>query len=499
MKQWTNKERYRTYQDDDLPEVSFLHERVMKSRWRTQFHVQTPAGLLNDPNGFCFWNGRWHLFYQWFPFGAVHGMKHWYHVSSDDLVTWKNEGIALKPSRYEERNGCYSGCAYPDGDELYLVYTGNCKDDNNVRFVNQLMAKMDVHGTVTKREEPLIPMMKEFTEHQRDPKVFRHLGYYYTLLGVQDHEGHGKLAMLKAQDIDGEWELIGELKVRGYDHFGYMCECPDIEKVGNNWLLLFSPQGIEAEGDRYHNKFNNVYLTGKMDFDKLEFIPDGEMREIDLGFDFYAAQCAFQREYSNTAILEGWIGVPDYTYPPTDEEGWSGLLTMPRELTVKDGKLIQKPVRKSKKLREEVVFRAVNGSIIEDRLFARTPEACVIDVDNPGSESLQLNLFAGPGTSGFEIIYDRRTQMFCIRRDRMVNLVNTEYGTERKVKLEKGLKQLEIFVDHSVVEIFVNQGEYVLTSRVFPTEAEHLLRLGGKDINITISKAAKTVEDDLVL
>ncbi|MBR3348652.1 MAG: sucrose-6-phosphate hydrolase, partial [Solobacterium sp.] len=97
MKEFTKEERYRAYETSDKKELEALHEEIAASKWRADYHIQPVTGLLNDPNGFSYFNGKWHLFYQWFPFGSIHGMKHWYHVTSDDLVTWKNEGLALRP------------------------------------------------------------------------------------------------------------------------------------------------------------------------------------------------------------------------------------------------------------------------------------------------------------------------------------------------------------------------------------------------------------------
>ena len=97
MKTWTDKEKKRTLSIYDHHELRQLHDRIAQSVWREKFHIQTVTGLMNDPNGFCFFDGKWHLFYQWFPFGAVHGLKHWYHVESEDLMTWENKGLAMKP------------------------------------------------------------------------------------------------------------------------------------------------------------------------------------------------------------------------------------------------------------------------------------------------------------------------------------------------------------------------------------------------------------------
>ena len=81
MEKWTREEKDQILCEKDEKRLSVLHDSITESRWRTQYHIQPVTGLMNDPNGFCYFEGKWHLFYQWFPFGAVHGMKHWYQVS----------------------------------------------------------------------------------------------------------------------------------------------------------------------------------------------------------------------------------------------------------------------------------------------------------------------------------------------------------------------------------------------------------------------------------
>ena len=87
MKEWTREERYRTILEASNEEITELKKIVDSCPYRQKFHIQPTTGLLNDPNGFSYYNGEYHLFYQWFPLGPVHGIKHWYHVSSKDLFS----------------------------------------------------------------------------------------------------------------------------------------------------------------------------------------------------------------------------------------------------------------------------------------------------------------------------------------------------------------------------------------------------------------------------
>ena len=83
---WTTEKRYKRYEDWSEAERDQLKSTMEKSPWRAKYHVEPSSGLLNDPNGFSYFDGKWILFYQNFPFGAAHGLKSWVQLESDDLV-----------------------------------------------------------------------------------------------------------------------------------------------------------------------------------------------------------------------------------------------------------------------------------------------------------------------------------------------------------------------------------------------------------------------------
>ena len=95
MKIWTKEERYIVLKSAD--EIKPLYNRIKLTHYRQHFHIQPITGLLNDPNGFVYHDGKWHLFYQWCPWGAVHGLKYWYQTESEDLVHFENKGVCIKP------------------------------------------------------------------------------------------------------------------------------------------------------------------------------------------------------------------------------------------------------------------------------------------------------------------------------------------------------------------------------------------------------------------
>lgn len=117
--EWTQEARYRPYQEWSEDYVKDLERKVAASKWRLNYHVQPETGLLNDPNGFSYFNGKWHLFYQSFPFGATHGLKSWFHISSKDLIHWEAEGPALEPGSVYDSHGVYSGSAIAVEEKLF--------------------------------------------------------------------------------------------------------------------------------------------------------------------------------------------------------------------------------------------------------------------------------------------------------------------------------------------------------------------------------------------
>ena len=141
--EWTREQRYRPYQQYSALELLHLQAAADNSPEQLRYHIRPSSGLLNDPNGFSYFNHAWHVFYQSFPFGATHGLKSWMHMQSTDLVHWHSRGLALTPDNEYDSHGAYSGSAKQIGDRLFLMYTGNHRDKDWNRTPFQLGAWMD--------------------------------------------------------------------------------------------------------------------------------------------------------------------------------------------------------------------------------------------------------------------------------------------------------------------------------------------------------------------
>ncbi|MEK4979444.1 glycoside hydrolase family 32 protein [Bacillus sp. FSL K6-6540] len=459
--------KYRRLDQASPEELSSLRKKVRLSEWRQKFHVQPIMGLMNDPNGFSYYNGEYHLFYQWFPLGTFHGLKYWYHTSSKDLVFWQNQGIAIEPGHPHDAYGAYSGSGIVKDGKLCLMYTGNARDKKWNRQSYQCMAVMDRDGSITKFDKPLIDHVPDgYTEHFRDPKVWQDKDKYRFVIGAQRVNQTGAAVVYESSDLL-VWEFKGEIQTR-LQHFGYMWECPDYFELEGQGVLLFSPQGLLPEADHFRNIYQSGYISGKpLNRDTLEF-DHGPFCELDRGFDFYAPQTMLDEK--DRRIMVGWMGLPDIGYP-TDSHGWAHCLTLPRMLTFREGRLIQQPVPELQALRDHAVeaedtlhsevksYEGVQGTAFEMICEFQAIEADVVGIE----------FRAGEGERTV-IRYESGQRKVTLDRSSSGATIVSDYGAERSCMLrtERNSIKFHLFVDISSVELFINDGEEVFTSRIFP-------------------------------
>ncbi|KGX93796.1 sucrase-6-phosphate hydrolase (gene sacA) [Pontibacillus halophilus JSM 076056 = DSM 19796] len=445
--------------------------------YRLKYHIMPPVGLLNDPNGFIQFNGTYHMFYQWMPFKTGHGAKFWGHYTSEDLVTWTEQPIALTPSEWYEKDGCYSGSAIEHDGKLYLFYTGNVKDEDGNRESYQCMA-ISEDGIHFEKKGPVLELPEEYTAHFRDPKVWKEAGRFYMVIGTQNHDEQGRAVLFVSDDLHA-WEHVGVVTgshTDQLDEFGFMWECPDIFHLNGQDVLAVSPQGLEAKGMHYNNVYQSGYFVGSLNYE-TGHLQHGEFQELDRGFEFYAPQTTVDDQ--GRRILVGWMGVPDQyeEEQPTIKHKWVHTLTMPRELSLENGKVIQKPIKELETKRgaqmkyedadiknEVKQFGGINGLSVELQ----------IDIKKNLSKSFDIEI-----RNNMRLIYNRKEGLLTLERKSFVN-----GRTESRHCYVEDLKQLRLFLDTSSLEVFVNGGEEVFTSRMFP-DAENTTILFAANGSVT--------------
>ena len=463
--EWTIEERYRTYERMTLTEKERLETAVSSSSWRQNYHIQPIYGLLNDPNGFVWFNGRYYLFYQWFPFGAVHGMKHWFQTESFDLVNWDNKGVAIKPEYILESHGIYSGSGFVHNELLYIFYTANKRDSEWKRHASQCLVIMGESGEMTKQNQPIIQSQpKGYTEHFRDPKVWRKEDKFYMVIGAQRENLTGCVLLYQSDNLI-DWSWQGEIKTNE-NNFGFMWECPDFFELENHGILLFSPQGLRPKGD----SFQNIYQSGAFVGNPLDTLTGqfdhGDFQELDAGFDFYAPQTTLSPD--GRRLLVGWMGLPEIEYP-TDAEGWAHCLTIPRELSVKNNKLLQQPARELVHYRKNENSKTVNlnHAIANLEELSGISYEMICDIEVQGAKKAGLKIRVGNGEETL-LYLDTVARKVVLDRTNSGAEFALDYGTVRQKNYHQTIVRFHVFMDTSSIEVFVNSGEIVFTSRIFP-------------------------------
>lgn len=461
-------------------ELNNYYSNGEKNIWRNNFHIEMPFGLINDPNGLSYYDNKFHIFYQWNPFGCEHKTKHWGLIATTDFVNFTKPKIILKPEDWFDRNGCYSGCGVVKDDELKLYYTGNVKGTNNERESYQCLATYYRDGTIEKQGVVIQKQPDGYTSHFRDPFIFIRDNLYYMVLGVQTEALKGKVLIYKSKDAV-TWEVAGELKTNMRD-FGYMWECPNMVKIlDDKYAFIFSPQGLESEEFKYQNTYQSGYVIGELDIQNVQLKDHSEFKELDMGFDFYAPQVL---NHDNKNIMFGWIGMPDKDDEyPTVNQGWMYALTIPRVLEYRNNELYQKPIDEIKNLRQEKVTN-IKDLICGDYKL-NLDSRCVEIILN--LEICKTNFIEIKFKFNNEYIlltYDKKAQVCTIDRR------NMEQGGKgiRKFKL-KALEELKLhmFIDNSVIEIYYQEGLEVTTLMYFPKEEQ-------LEIGITNDNKVKIIE-----
>lgn len=436
--------------------------KVTNSRWYPLYHIAAPAGWVNDPNGFCMFNGKYHFFYQHYPYGAVWGPMHWGHVVSEDLVNWEHLPIALAPDKDYDNDGVFSGSGIEKDGKLYLMYTGNISLPDDVHLQKQCLAVSEDGVNFTKSEKNPIVEAPDNLDMScadfRDPKVWKHGGKYYCVLGSKTADGtRGQILWYESKDLEN-WQFKN-ISARSEGNQGNMWECPNFVEFGTKNILIMSPMGIEPEGNKYLNHVDVIYSVGKLNY-ATGIFTHGDFEPLDWGFDFYAPQIT--QTPDGRTIFIGWLqmwNVPQ----PEQADGWAGQMTIPRELQLKNDKVYSIPIKELETLRQKET--AYKDLTLEKETQLKGVEGAV------GELLLTVNV-----AKSKKFFVEIRKTLKVAYDNGIVKLIRDAAGDEglageREVKISSGKKlKLRIYLDKSSAEVFVNDGEAVLSARIYPEE-----------------------------
>lgn len=430
-------------------QIKELERQGSSDKYRLHYHLMPPIGWLNDPNGLCQFNDKYHLYYQYTPDNCLGGSKYWGHYSTKDFITFKNEPVALFPDSPLDKNGVYSGSAIVKDDKMYVYYTGNVKHIGDYDYIytgrehNTVMVTSDDGIKFNDK----ICLMKnidypnDLTLHVRDPQIFKNSNHYNMVLGARTKDDVGCCLLYRSKDLKN-WTYINRIVSK--QPFGYMWECPNLVKLGQQLVLFCCPQGVEVQGYNYENLYQNgyylVYGDIEGEYELSEFV------EFDHGFDYYAPQLFIDE--NDRVIIIGWMGLPDVPYSnPTVDKNWQHAFALPREISFINNKVYQYPISETKKLRKEKQIINLQESLtLKNNCF-----------------ELHLPI------NNQEFILKLRNDVVIDYHNQLLTFTMKESGYGRDIRhiIIEELQEIAIFSDTSSLELFFNHGEYAFTTRVY--------------------------------
>jgi beta-fructofuranosidase len=423
---------------------------------------------MNDPNGPIFWDGEYHMFYQYNPDGAYWGNMHWGHAVSEDMLHWRHLPIALAPTPGgPDAQGCFTGTAVVQDGRVLMMYTGvfdSPEDLATIKDVVPMLRETQCLAVANDRElrawskekAPVISVPPPSLEVNgfRDPSPWRHGDWWYTVVASGIANQGGAVLLYRSRDLrNWEYQHIfacrnskGVADLNPFDPWE-VWECPEFFPLADRHVLIFST------GGKTH------WQSGKLDEEKMTFHPE-QAGILDYG-NLYAAKT--QLDKSGNRIIWGWI---TEARPLADYKaaGWAGLMSLPRELSMtSDGHLRFHVANEVNRLRgrEEVLNLAAGQDKVRTQIDAMRIQDCcgeVLCAAHKSSEPFAL-LLSGKD----EDAYPWLTLEYDPLHPDQISV------DARPLDMTLGMNEdleFHLYVDGSVIEAFVN-GQIAFTKRFY--------------------------------
>jgi beta-fructofuranosidase len=446
-------------------------------RHRPFYHFLAPSNWMNDPNGACFWNGKYHLFYQYNPNGAFWGTIHWGHAASSDLVHWQDFPVALTPSKNgPDKEGCWSGCVVNDNGIATAFYTGAepqtvcvaTSDDSELRTWQQHESPV-IDGPPPNLDLTGSPSITGHSSADfRDPYVWREGDRWLLVIGAGMREKGGTALLYESEDLR-HWRYRGPILTDAIGAHCNMWECPVLLRFGDRFILFVCP----------HPEAKYIYwISGT--WEEGAVAQATQLRgKLDLGPYAYAAQC-LRDPARDRYLLWTWIK-EGRTAEAQRAAGWSGLLSLPKECSIDpSGKLVVKPAAELALLRKE--GRCIEGLRLtpasEDPLSGCAGDCLEIELELAfdGPTICELIVRASPDQAErTTIAYDSAERTLTVdgSRSSLDSSVDHETISGPLDPDHQGVIRLRLFLDRSVLEVIAAE-RVCITQRLYPTRKDGL-------------------------
>lgn len=448
-------------------EIEALTETAESSKWKETYHVQPPFGFLGAPTGFNYVNGIYHLFYEWSPDASLTvtpDSKYIYHATSKDLVTFHNEGVKVRPGALYDEHHLFGGSLSKIFNEISYFYTGE-RIKNDELLTYQLGSYMNTSGKIQKYPAPLLRNLpKGYKEYFRNPYVLVQDKEVVMLIGTMNDEEFGRVVIFRGESVE-ELKFDGELDT-GYKAFGYLWEQPEFFNLDMDSVLVFNARGLDKFDTHFWNIYQSGYMIGDFQHQGNYFIHD-EFYEFDGGFDFYRPVTTIDED--GNRVLMAWMAAEESAYPSAVDETVNAM-TIPRILTIDEDRLRQLPHPNLEKLRGEAItgegyFKEYPTKLTD---FYGEVYELIIDIIENNASTLHIYMRKN-SRHETKLVYDSEQKILTLDRTFSGEAIENVDGLTRSIQLEESLYDLRIFMDQSSIEVFINDGKYTMTARIFPS------------------------------
>lgn len=455
---------------------AFSNNSPAVSNYRSQYHFAPPSGWTNDPNGMVYYDGEYHLFYQYNPSDVVWGPMHWGHAISRDLIHWEHLPVALFP---DDQGQIWSGSAVVDYQNttglgtqdnppmvaIFTLQDAIAEQQGRTDYQSQGLAYSLDHGrTWTKFSgNPVLhnPGIRDF----RDPKVFwfEPTQSWVMILAVKDH-----VNLYSSEDLKS-WTLESEFGKELGNHGG-VWECPDLFMMKDEHGKSQAVMLVSVNPGGPNGGSATQYFVG--DFDGHSFVAgDSVVRWLDYGSDNYAS-VTWSGAPDERRIVLGWMN--NWTYAnQIPETGVRGAMTLPRDLTLEGNTLVSTPVVELEKLviKSEILDSNQSEQDIPSELVLLVLES------EPNTNEFQILL---NNDAGEQLIINFDKDKIEIDRSKSGKVdFNDKFPNKIRAPRPTSISKISLFIDRTSVEVFVNDGALVMTQLVFPeTPFDHMVIKG---------------------
>ncbi|MDU0201988.1 glycoside hydrolase family 32 protein [Paenibacillus sp. MAH-36] len=476
---------------------------MLQDRYRPNFHFTPQQQWMNDPNGLVYFQGEYHLFYQYHPDGTTWGPMHWGHAISKDLVSWDHMPVALEP---DEHGYIFSGSAVVDWEDtsgffgggagLVAIFThhDNAGENGSVRERQSLAYSSDSGRTWTKYSGNPVLADTRFPDF-RDPKVFWHTKSKRWIMILAS----GQTVSIYHSPNLKEWTFASQFGEGEGSHIG-VWECPDLFELPvdgdpshTKWVMLVSI----GNAPEYPEGSRTQYFIGQ--FNGTEFKNDDaaeSVRWLDGGRDNYAGvSWSDLPAEDGRRIYIGWLSNWKYAQV-TPTEGWRSAMTLPRTLGLRSRAnrilLVQRPVQELDQWKTDTM--QWNDLLIEpgyNPLSGLALTSFMLEAEFELQTATEFG-FKVRTSKEYETVVGylaEAQELFVDRTQSGKTDFHTDFPGRHAVEAEAvdGRLVLRIWVDRCSVEVFAGEGEAVITDLLFPIDEQPGLAVYAKHGNVRLA------------